>query len=164
MIPMPSDTDIAWAAGLFEGEGCFFATDKYERKTGTVRHCHSAQLAMSDLDVVQKFQAIVGVGGIVVVPPKKPHHKTMYRWQIQSRSGLERVADLFMPYLGKRRLEKLGEVLAVLPIDHDPLICDYCGESFVPQRDRRGHKRVFCSKRCGQRAQTGVLNPRKEAV
>jgi len=156
---MPTDADIAWAAGLFEGEGCFFACDKYERKTGTTRRVTCAMLSTSDLDVLKRFQAIVGVGGFFQVKEhRKGTYKPLWRWQVQSHSGVEHVGELLRPWLGQRRTQKLDEVLATIATQNDPITCDYCGVEFVPLR-KRG-KRAFCSRICSARFSFGVKAPR----
>ena len=55
--------DLAWAAGLFEGEGCFtFQGSKKARTRGG--RLGKAQLSMTDEDVVRKFHTIMGFGSL----------------------------------------------------------------------------------------------------
>jgi hypothetical protein len=52
----PSDTDIAWAAGMFEGEGSM----------GVYGHnAPRLTVTMKDLGVLKRFQKIVGVGTLL---------------------------------------------------------------------------------------------------
>jgi hypothetical protein len=51
---MSEELDIAWAAGLFEGEGTIVDS------TGSVQ----LRVKMTDLDVLEKLFDVFGVGGI----------------------------------------------------------------------------------------------------
>ena len=67
---------LAWAAGLFEGEGCFTVH----------KHCRggTAVIKMSDKDVLDEFVSVVGIGKVVPKKTKtKPTHKQMYGVQIR---------------------------------------------------------------------------------
>jgi hypothetical protein len=63
---------VAWAAGLFEGEGCWNA---YVRKGGKVQM--QVRLEMTDKDVVERFAAIVGCGAIHLSQPGTGGHKPL---------------------------------------------------------------------------------------
>ena len=97
-----SDTYIAWAAGLFEGEGCISLDGNNYPKL---------ILAMTDGDVVERFAAVMGDGNIRVTIPKDPKHKPQYRWTKGGKIFVLGVYELFGPYLGTRRAEKFREVL-----------------------------------------------------
>jgi hypothetical protein len=107
-------TDIAWAAGLFEGEGSITARS-YETKKYGLTYQIAMELVSSDLDVIEKFLRIVNCGA--VHPYNKgikgtlPHHKQCYCWGLTNRSEIRRILDSFMPYLGMRRMMKAKEVL-----------------------------------------------------
>jgi len=96
--------EIAWAAGLFEGEGCI-SKDRNSRKL---------ILEMTDKDVMEDFVRIVDYGNL-----HGPHtcqrndgfkRKPTYRWQVCKRIEVIRILNLFMPFFGKRRTEKAMEV------------------------------------------------------
>lgn len=67
-------------------------------------------LAMSDEDVVRMFADIVGCGYVVIDCPRS-NRKRIWRWQLCRKSDIERVLNLFLPYLGDRRRAKALEVL-----------------------------------------------------
>lgn len=99
--------DVAWAAGLFEGEGCWNA---YVRQSGKVQI--QARLGMTDRDVVERFAAIVGMGNIYAAgAPQKAHWKPTYTWCVYEAEKVRDLIALFMPYLGERRRAKAEEVL-----------------------------------------------------
>lgn len=94
---------FAWAAGLFEGEGCFYG-DKGKQPAAT--------LVSTDLDRIQLFAQIVGIGN--VVPRKKLEgRKQAYHWQVNSFEKVQHVAAVLWEWLGPRRKAKAVEVLRV---------------------------------------------------
>lgn len=106
--------DIAWAAGLFEGEGSITAR-AYQTKKYGLTHQIAMELVTSDLDVIEKFIRIVGCG--TVNPYNKgikgtlPHHKQCYCWGLTQRSEIRRLMDLFIPHMGMRRCMKMRDSL-----------------------------------------------------
>ena len=112
---MRTTRDIAWAAGLFEGEGCFGIPK--ERSYGPQTKARPRLLLSStDEDVVRRFHAIVGVGR--VSGPRrhkgKPHHKPFFTWITGSFEGMQAVTALFWSFLGERRRGKAADLLAFL--------------------------------------------------
>jgi len=85
-------TDVAWAAGLFEGEGHF-------GKKG------QASLASIDEDVVRRFHKIVGVG--TVIEGRTRVGRPFWNWRVSSRDGTLGVGELFEPFLSERRRAQL---------------------------------------------------------
>ena len=82
---------IAWAAGIFEGEG-------------SIRKARNGlKVAMTDLDVLEKFQSIVGVGSIRPYKLQRSHHKQGYDWACWKAADVKHVLNLFLPYFGNRR-------------------------------------------------------------
>ena len=102
--------DIAWAAGLFEGEGTiFFHTNSKRYRLG---------LKMTDEDVVEKFFNIFKVGklyGTYTPKDKKlngENRKDFWIWQCWDQSDIHAVLKLLLPYFGKRRSVKTIEALS----------------------------------------------------
>jgi hypothetical protein len=94
---------IAWAAGLFEGEGCI---------------CINAEgyvilaLVMADEDVVRRFAAEVGAGKVSgPIKRGREHWKPMWRWLTTNRAEIEAVLHELRPYLGDRRAEKANQAI-----------------------------------------------------
>lgn len=105
VVPQES-LEIAWAAGLFEGEGSIYPYR--DSKSGT--HYPRLDLASTDEDVVRRFARIVD-GGSVYGPIQRPNRKPFWRWQATgTRARL--ALDLFAPHLGERRSARRTEVLA----------------------------------------------------
>ncbi len=97
---------IAWAAGLFEGEGCITW-----KRGGSDKKYPRLYLKMTDRDVVQKFADTVEYGNVNHVPSKTEGWKDCYAWEIMKMSEVRRILDLFLPYFGDRRAHKALDVL-----------------------------------------------------
>lgn len=102
---MASKEEIAWAAGLFEGEGCI--TRKTNSKTMVLK------LLMTDRDVVERLLSIAGAGSFYVVQ-RPPPLLQAYQWQCAEADKVEELLLLWMPWLGSRRRARAEEALRVL--------------------------------------------------
>jgi hypothetical protein len=91
---------VAWAAGLFEGEGWFGPRAKTSAE---------AIVGMTDLDVVERFAAIIGCGTITAEP--RGPNKTLYRWSASNALDVRALIELFWPYFGERRREAAQALL-----------------------------------------------------
>lgn len=103
-MPEPSqrDIDIAWAAGLFEGEGSWCVT-----RQGYAR----AALSSTDHDVAARFVAIVGVGSFYgPCFGRPPSRKPYWRWTATNPQDFVHFAQLVEGQLGQRRLARLNEI------------------------------------------------------
>lgn len=96
------DEGLAWAAGLFEGEGCIYRVHQGANRL-------ALQLNMVDEDVVRRFAAIVGAGN-VYPRPQKGNRQMQYRWRTGDQQQVHRIMALFLPWLGVRRLDRYAEL------------------------------------------------------
>lgn len=97
---------IAWAAGLFEGEGNILARpNKTEANVSLVM-----QVGMTDLDVLERFHSYVFEIGKINGPyggPKKldgTDRKVCWRWMTMRTEKIILLVELFRPWLGVRRI------------------------------------------------------------
>ena len=94
---------MAWAAGLFEGEGCFFVP---KRAGNSLGFCATIG-AYTDFDVLQRFQEIIGIGHINGPYENKTKDgrpkKTTWQWNARNFEEGQATAAMFWPWLGKRR-------------------------------------------------------------
>lgn len=99
---------IAWAAGVYEGEGTVYMQ---VRPDGSRSPIAILKVTMSDLDVIERLRLITGRGSVALAGRRKraEHHKTLYRW-ITYGSNARAVIDLFWPWLGNRRREQAATV------------------------------------------------------
>lgn len=91
--------DLAWATGLFEGEGTFVLD-----RTKTGRPHLNMRVAMKDEDVIKRFHTVVTVGSC--------YQKTsgLWEWQV-SRWRAEHLGWRLCMNLGLRRRARFLEIL-----------------------------------------------------
>lgn len=99
---MANDVEIAWAAGLFEGEGSCYVGHAGQRQPIVV-------LSMTDEDVVRRFARIIGRGNVQSY--RRPPRKRYWRWSVQSKDDVLAVLGVLWPLLGARRQEAATEVI-----------------------------------------------------
>ena len=146
----------AWAAGLFEGEGCIEISG---RQAQNVR----LRVNMTDRDVIEKFAEIAGCGTVreVRAPSIVQHQnwKQTWGWSISQGDECRRLLQLWLPHLGRRRGERAREALTFLAQKtYDRYRTCYCGKHYVAERC---NNREFCSPRCREEWKATL---RREAV
>ena len=97
-------TDIVWAAGLFEGEGCIAQHTKGSGYRKLV-------ISMTDSDVMERFVDVVGYGNLRGPYNYNTGYKPYWRWEIVKSKEVLRILKMFLPHLGKRRSEKAIEAI-----------------------------------------------------
>jgi hypothetical protein len=103
---MASDTEIAWAAGLFEGEGCIGLGGPWRPREVRL------WVVSTDLDVLERFAAIAACGSITPKRDRASRRKPCWAWSCSARSDVQRVLSAFRPWLLQRRGERADEALA----------------------------------------------------
>ena len=106
--------DLAWAGGLFEGEGSINWSKIKNRnpKLPPWGVC-GMSLHMTDEDVVRKFHKIVGIGrvhGPYNYSTKSIKRKSSWYWCIQTFERVQAIAAILWPWLGTRRRCQYKEV------------------------------------------------------
>lgn len=97
--------DLAWAAGLFEGEG---SVGRYSSTT--------AAIAMTDRDVLVRFAAAVGIGRVYgPYIKKKKSRKPVWLWRVSSYDTVAQLFQMLESWLGPRRREQFARALAGPP-------------------------------------------------
>jgi len=98
--------DLAWAAGLFEGEGSF----SLQRNKKYPQWVYPrATLSTSDLDVLQRFQKIMGFGKIYA-QARRRNDKQLWVWNAGRKHHVFATISALFPLLGERRQAKAAEV------------------------------------------------------
>ena len=113
---MPSDTNLAYIAGLFDGEGCV-SYKQYDRKRPHNKRAYPTwsirlEISMTDQSILKWIHKILKVG---TVNPKR--YKTKYtlgwkkqwRWRCQHREAYY-VARLLWPY-AHVKLDKIQKII-----------------------------------------------------
>jgi hypothetical protein len=97
-----SEVWIAWVAGLLEGEGTFVR--RGDKKLAISVH-------MTDRDIIERLQFVTGVGRVRACKKQREHHKPSWRWTVASSKRAKELAMLVYPWLGKRRREKIDNIV-----------------------------------------------------
>lgn len=93
--------EIAWAAGLYEGEG-----------TCCISHGSAiVSIVMTDLKPVQWFFETIGCGKIYGPYQYKKMYKPWYRWSVCGWSNVNDIFDKLKPWLADRRIQQFEKVL-----------------------------------------------------
>ena len=100
MLCRVKQTDLAWAAGLFEGEGSVIV---YERQS-------RLELTSTDMDVLLRFQSVLG-GKVTEGKSRAPHLKPLGKWWVSNWTDVRRCAELLLPWMCQRRRARLEELL-----------------------------------------------------
>lgn len=101
--------EIAWAAGLFEGEGSIVC-NKIQNRPDSYRTTIS--MSSCDRDVLERFVRIIGRGKVLGPYTNKiPTRKDKFDWAVQNYNDCLYVLGLLYPYLGLRRREKADEFI-----------------------------------------------------
>lgn len=153
---MASSEEIAWAAGLFEGEGSISPSN---RKRGLGKGIR-LQINMTDLDVLERFRDVVGCGYIYKSAPPdsckatRGQRKQMWKWYVGKIKDVERTMADFSLWLSPRRLDRYAElhseVEAFQLLINREGTCALCGSAFT--RSSYALTRRFCSGICRSRA------------
>lgn len=103
--------DIAWAAGLAEGEGSISLG--YPRSKATSPPRVSFQLMSTDRDVVDRFREVARVGSICGPYRQRDHHKPGYKWCCSGNRAIDFLIAL-RPFFGTRRGARIVEVVSIV--------------------------------------------------
>jgi len=105
--------DLAWAAGLFEGEGWITLNNRADGDRN-----RQVGIQMTDEDVMRRWVKIIGptsrfkdLYGPYHPPSMKEHHKEQWGWIISKKSELTRVLQMLLPMFGERRAAKAMEMM-----------------------------------------------------
>jgi hypothetical protein len=106
-----SELEIAWFAGLFEGEGCitFAGVNKTQVRL---------LIPSVDRDVIEKVRAVTGIGTIYTqnyTTPVNHLSGVIHRWQAGRFIENQALLRLILPHMSQRRSTKIQEALAIAP-------------------------------------------------
>jgi hypothetical protein len=100
------DTELAYAAGLFDGEGSISLV----RQNNNRSHSPQVAVASNDYEVLEWLQNRFG-GSIVTKQPRKSTHSVSYDWRLTDRRALL-FLQLIRPYLViERKIRRIDLLL-----------------------------------------------------
>lgn len=99
--------ELAWAGGLFEGEGSLSLTTGRSGAKGTRAAVH-----MTDRDILERFAVAVGLGSITGPYARGVDRKPMYSWVTSRFESVQALIAMLWPWLGARRREQARLMLS----------------------------------------------------
>jgi hypothetical protein len=95
-----AEQDLAYVAGLFDGEGCVTVS----RHQTTTAFTHQAQITITNTDreILEWVQGLFGLGSIQVKPSYSDRHSAGYTWVASSRQARDFLLAV-SPYLRVKR-------------------------------------------------------------
>ena len=105
-----SDTDLAWAAGFIDGEGCIALVHHKQNIKGKVYESFVLRLSVANTDALCLDRLKTMFGGSINSSNRasRPHHKPCWVWYCQSAKA-EVALQKLMPFLfSKKTQAQLG--------------------------------------------------------
>lgn len=93
---MITPTDLAWAAGIIDGEGCVHIL-RNKHYVPSVSYILRVTVVNTDPRMLRKLQDFFG-GNIMELAPRDVRHKRQWVWQVNSARA-QRVLEQVRPYL-----------------------------------------------------------------
>jgi hypothetical protein len=108
--------DVAWLAGLLEGEGTFTLS---KQRVGGKSHRRTegllprVQLCMTDEDVVHRAYIVTGVGTFSGpnIPKSRGENKPSWTWAVNRFGQVIAIMRIVLPFMGVRRTEQINFAL-----------------------------------------------------
>lgn len=108
-----TEANIAWLAGIVEGEGTLALPGSTTGPRITV--------AMTDRDIVDRVASIAGCGLVNRYEPKSPTQQTQWHWKLNRQAQVLEVITALLPWFGERRTERAVAIIDhLLPALRDP--------------------------------------------
>jgi len=106
------DSDIAWAAGFLDGEGCFYMQKNKQR--GNYYWTPSLTAEQADLRPLEKLQELFG-GTIYTRPSRGENRRPTWAWRLGGNEKLAFVLAELEPYLivKKEKAIEMQERIAI---------------------------------------------------
>lgn len=101
---MSSDTEKAWAAGLWDGEGCAFVNNN-----GSGKQYFRMTISQADPEVLERFRKAVGVKGNLNGPVNYANRNPMWFLNYSAWDDTTRVVDAIYPYLSSIKRKQIEE-------------------------------------------------------
>jgi hypothetical protein len=89
--------DLAWAAGLFDGEGSVGAF--MNNRPGSYCTCPRASISQKNIEVLDKFKQTVGLGKIYNFKARKTS-SAGFLYVLQGIEGVQALTAMLWPWLG----------------------------------------------------------------
>ena len=145
--------DIAWAAGIVDGEG-YIGICKRGNKLGA-----SVAVGMTDFDIIYRLYDTFGIGTLYREERSQLNWKDKLIWTVQKHEDIIRFLTAIYPMMGIRRQERILKVVEeVFEARRKP--CKVCNKPFL----RKGNTKWahYCSQSCKRRQHYENLLAKRE--
>ncbi len=134
------EVDLAWIAGLLEGEGCFHLRGRIHQGKGTAKGNVSVQCHMTDKDVLEKLHTLVGRGNLNG-PYKNGNikNKLRYVFRVNGENAYE-LMKLVLPFMCFRRSEKINYLINL----YESVPCHHVKNIKTNEVEEVTNLRVWC--------------------
>jgi endogenous inhibitor of DNA gyrase (YacG/DUF329 family) len=106
LVPTPLLThEVAWAAGLYEGEG---TCGLFGRQRVTT----NVQIQMTDLEPLERCRDALGFGYVDGPQRRRQGWKPIYVWRVGKAAEIVAFFDAVWPFLSERRKEQARPLIA----------------------------------------------------
>lgn len=92
------DTELAWAAGIVDGEGCIYIARTLDKKRGYESYQLYLRVVMAHAETIARLHSLFGVGTLHTERRPNPKHSIIYGWNCGSQSA-KIVSPLVRPFL-----------------------------------------------------------------
>lgn len=119
-----SKTELAWLAGIIDGEGCIYGRwrqhNKHRRKCddGRIQYVLNVGISITNTDVflIQKISEIcekMGIGFAYTTKPPKPPRKGVLTIIIEGKGRCRKLLEPLLPYFGSKK-EQANVLLGII--------------------------------------------------
>lgn len=109
---MKDSTNLAWAAGFFDGEGCFHTSKPYKKKPNSKPRLHiAAIITQIHPEVLDRFCEILGVGSVRGPYQRGGDRSNIWRYQTQRPAEVKYIYEMLYPWLGSIKRAQGKEAL-----------------------------------------------------
>jgi hypothetical protein len=111
---MMSDTELAWAAGFFDGEGCTCLRKEYKKNNlGKRYRTISVQMQIVQVrsEPLRRFHNVLGLGSFGgPYTPSGKNSKRYFKWSTAGRKSVCQALILMWPWLSLPKREQAQQV------------------------------------------------------
>jgi hypothetical protein len=102
---------LAWAAGFFDGEGCFFF-GTYRRKDGRIDQWTETRITQADREVLDRFASAVGLGKVYGPYARtKANHASQWQYVAYGFASTQAIVASLWTWLGSIKRDQARRVL-----------------------------------------------------
>ena len=108
-------TELAWAAGFFDGEGCVhYSWRKPRNPNCTPTLMYGISIGQTDKRVLTRFMKAVGEGNVTGPFLRKPPRKPVWTYHCVSQRGMTEIHKLLCPYLSSIKQQQFKKTFSEL--------------------------------------------------